>query len=134
MANMLYTKAKEKLMQGQLNLLTDDIRVAIVSNAYVQSMTTDEFLSEVDDHILGTPMVLTGRSITGGAFDGDNLNFTGIALGATTEGVVIYKHTGDPATSPLIFYADQIQGFPLTTSGAAVEIVWDDGDYKIVKL
>ena len=134
MANMLYTKAKEKLMQGQLNLLTDDIRVAIVSNAYIQSMTTDEFLAEVDDHILGTPMVLTGRSITGGAFDGDNLNFTGIASGATTEGVVIYKHTGDPATSPLIFYADQIQGFPLTTSGAAVEIVWDDGEYKIVKL
>lgn len=134
MANMLYTKAKEKLMQGQLNLLTDDIRVAIVSSAYIQSMTTDEFLAEVDDHILGTPMVLTGRSITGGAFDGDNLNFTGIASGATTEGVVIYKHTGDPATSALIFYADQIQGFPLTTSGAAVEIVWDDGEYKIVKL
>lgn len=134
MANMLYTKAKEKLMQGQLNLLTDDIRVAIVSNAYIQSMTTDEFLAEVDDHILGTPMALTGRSITGGAFDGDDLNFTGIASGATTEGVVIYKHTGDPATSPLIYYADTVTGFPMLTSGGDIEVRWDNGAYKIFSL
>lgn len=134
MANMLYTKAKEKLMQGQLNLLTDDIRVAIVSNAYIQSMTTDEFLSSVNAHILGTPMALTTRSIAGGAFDGDDLNFTGIASGATTEGIVIYKHTGDPATSPLVFYADQVQGFPMLTSGAVIEVRWDDGAYKIFSL
>lgn len=134
MANMLYTKAKEKMMQGQLNLLTDDIRVAIVSSAYIQSMTTDEFLSTVSPHILGTPMVLTGRTITGGAFDGDSLSFVGIPTGNTTEGVVIYKHTGDPATSPLLFYADQVQGFPMTTSGAAVEVRWDDGAYKIFLL
>lgn len=134
MANMLYTKAKEKILQGQINLLTDDIRVAIVSNAYVQSMTTDEFLSSVEAHILGTPMALTNRSITGGAFDGDNLNFTGIAAGATTEGVVIYKHTGNSATSPLIFYADTVTGFPMTTSGGAIEVRWDDGAYKIFSL
>lgn len=134
MANMLYTKAKEKILQGQLNLLTDDIRVAIVSNAYIQSMTTDEFLADVDDYILGTPMALTTRSIAGGAFDGDDLNFTGIASGATTEGIVIYKHTGDPATSPLVFYADQVQGFPMLTSGAVIEVRWDDGAYKIFSL
>lgn len=134
MANMLYTKAKEKILQGQINLLTDDIRVAIVSNAYIQSMTTDEFLSSVEAHILGTPMALTTRSIAGGAFDGDDLNFTGIASGATTEGVVIYKHTGDPATSPLVFYADQVQGFPMLTSGAVIEVRWDDGAYKIFSL
>ena len=134
MANMLYTKAKEKIWQGQINVLTDDIRVAVVANTYIQSMTTDEFLAEVDDHILGTPMALTNRSVTGGAFDGDDLNFTGIAAGATTEGVVIYKHTGDPATSPLIFYADQVQGFPMLTSGAVIEVRWGDGAYKIVSL
>lgn len=134
MANMLYTKAKEKLMQGQLNLLTDDIRVAIVSNTYIQSMTTDEFLSSVEAHILGAPMALTTRSITGGSFDGDNLNFTGIASGATTEGVVIYKHTGNSATSPLIFYADTVTGFPMLTSGGAIEVRWDDGAYKIFSL
>ena len=134
MANMLYTKAKEKILQGQINLLTDDIRVAIVSNAYVQSMTTDEFLSDVEAHILGAPMALLNRSVTDGAFDGDNLNFTGIAAGGTTEGVVIYKGTGNPATSPLIFYADNITGFPMTTSGASIEIRWDDGAYKIFKI
>ena len=134
MANMLYNKAKEKILQGQINLLTDDIRVAIVSNAYVQSMTTDEFLSAVSANILGTPMALTGRSITGGAFDGDDLNFTGIASGATTEGVVIYKDTGNPATSPLIYYADTVTGFPMLTSGGAVEVRWDNGAYKIFSL
>lgn len=134
MANMLYTKAKEKILQGQINLLTDDIRVAVVSNGYVQSMTTDEFLSSVEAHILGTPLELTSRAVTGGAFSGANLAFTDIPPSQTTEGVVIYKHTGDPATSQLIFYADQVQGFPMTTSGAAVEVRWDDGAYKIFKL
>lgn len=134
MANMLYTKAKEKILQGQINLLTDDIRVAIVSNAYIQSMTTDEFLAEVDDHILGTPMALTNRSVAGGAFDGDDLNFTGIASGETSEGVLIYKDTGNPATSPLIYYADTVTGFPMLTSGAAIEVRWDNGAYKIFSL
>ena len=134
MANMIYTKAKEKILQGQIDFLTDDIRVAVVAATYGQSMTTDEFLSTVSPHILGTPMVLTGRTVTGGAFDGDSLSFVGIPAGNTTEGVVIYTHTGDPATSPLLFYADQVQGFPMTTSGAAVEVRWDDGAYKIFLL
>ena len=134
MANMLFTKAKEKILQGQIDLLTDDIKVVIVSTSYVQSMTSDEFLSEVEDFILGAPMALTSRSVSGGAFDGADLNFTGIAAGNDTEGVLIFKNTGNPATSPLIFYADQISGFPMTTSGAAIEIKWDDGDYKIFKL
>ena len=68
------------------------------------------------------------------AFDGDDLNFTGIASGATTEGVVIYKDTGNPATSPLIYYADTVTGFPMLTSGGAIEVRWDNGAYKIFSL
>lgn len=134
MANALYTKGKEKILQGQVNFATDTITAMLVKNDYLQSLTTDEFLSDIASHRLSTDQALASKTVAGGAFDANDITFPTVAAGSTSEGVVLYKDTGNPATSPLIAYIDTITGFPLATNGGDVNIQWDNGAFKIFSL
>lgn len=134
MANALYTKAKEKVLSGAINFSTDTIKVALVKNDYAQNLATDEFYSSISASVLSTDRTLANKSVTGGAFDADDVTWTAVAAGSVCEAVVIYKDTGNPATSPLIAYIDTITGFPLTTNGGDITVQWDNGTYKIFSL
>lgn len=134
MANALYSKGKEKLMQAQINLLTDTIKVALVKSAYTVSLTTHEFLSDLGANVLGTNQVLASRSVTAGVFDAADSTWTAVTAGDTASHLVIFKDTGVGATSPLIAYLDTITNFPVTTNGGDVVVTWDNGAYKIFSL
>ena len=134
MANALYTKGKEKILSGAINFATDTLKVALVKNDYAQNLTTDEFYSSISASVLNTDQTLGTKTVTGGAFDAADVTWAAVAAGAVTEGVVIYKDTGSPATSPLIAYIDTITGFPLTTNGGDITVQWDNGAYKIFSL
>lgn len=134
MANALYRKGAEKILSGSINLVGDTIKVALVKDTYPQNLTTDEFLSVVSAHIVGTPQTLASKSVAGGAFDAADVSFAAVAAGSTCEGLVLYKDTGDAATSPLIAYIDTITGFPLATNGGSIDVAWDNGAYKIFSL
>jgi hypothetical protein len=136
MANALYAKGKEKLLSSvnAISLDTDTIRVALVDNAYAQNLVTDEFYSSISAHVLGTDQTLTNKTITNGVFDADDVTWTAVTAGATSEGVVIYKDTGSPATSPLLAYIDVITGFPLATNGGNITVQWDNGAFRIFSL
>lgn len=134
MANALYNKGKEKMLTGSVNFLSDTIKVALVKNDYVQNLTFDEFYTAISASVLGTPQTLASKTVTNGVFDAADVTFAAIPLGSTTEGVVIYKDTGDNATSPLLAYIDTITGFPLITTGGDVIVQWDNGAFKIFSL
>ena len=134
MANILYVKAREKIMQGQINFVSDTIKAILVKNTYPQNISTDEFLSSAETHRLGTDQTLTGKSVDGGVFDADDIIFPTIPSGNTTEGVLLYKDTGTASTSPLIAYIDVITGFPLAANGGNIGVQWDNGLYKIFSL
>jgi hypothetical protein len=134
MANALYAKFKQALLNAEINLDTDTIKAILVSNAYPQNLATDEFLSGISAYQLDDPVTLTNTTIAGGVFDADDVTFTAVAAGATAEGVVLYKDTGNPATSKLIAYIDTITSFPLATNGGNVTVQWDNGANKIFAL
>lgn len=134
MANALYVKAKEKILSGAINFTTDTIKVALVTTSYAQDLTAHEFFSSIGAATLGVPITLANKSVAGGAFDADDVTWVAATSGNTLEGVVIYKDTGNPATSPLLAYIDTITGFPLTTNGGDITIQWDNGAYKIFSL
>ena len=134
MANALYAKGKEKMLTGSVNFLSDTIKVALVENDYVQNLTFDEFYTAISASVLGTPQTLASKTVTNGVFDAADVTFAAIPLGSTTEGVVIYKDTGDNATSPLLAYIDTITGFPVATNGSDITVQWDNGAFKIFSL
>mgnify|MGYP003622402939 CR=1 FL=1 len=134
MANAWYRKGAEKVLLAQVNFDTDTIKARLVKNTYAQNLSTDEFISSVTEITGSTDQTLANPSVTNGVFDADDITFTAVPAGETSEGVVIYKDTGVAGTSPLLMYIDTITGFPLATNGGNVVIQWDNGAYKIVSL
>lgn len=134
MANAIFTKGKEKILSGQINFSTDSLKAVIVSSAYAPSLSTHEFLDSASASVLGSAVTLTGKSVAGGVFNADDINIQAVAAGATAKAVVVFKDSGDPATSPLLLYIDQVGGFPAATNGGDITIQWDNGAYKIFSL
>jgi hypothetical protein len=132
MANTFYPKGAEKMLTAAINYSSDTIKVGIVSDAYTYS-TAHEFLSDAGT-LVGTAQTLGTKSITGGVFDAADPAFGAIAPGSTAKAAILYKDTGNPATSPLLAYIDQLTGFPFATNGGAVTIPWSNGAGKIFSL
>ena len=135
MANTLYDKARERFLRGQINWDTDTMKVNLVDkNVYTPNFTTHEYLSDVSGSaIIAAGVTLTGKASTAGAADANDVTFTAVS-GAESEALIIYKDTGDPATSPLIALIDSATGLPITPNGGDIIVVWDDGANKIFKL
>ncbi|RKR26830.1 hypothetical protein C8C93_2079 [Acidovorax sp. 93] len=132
MANTFYPKGAEKMLTAAINYSSDTIKVGIVSDAYTYS-TAHEFLSDAGT-LVGTAQTLGSKAITGGVFDAADPAFGAIAPGSTAKALIMWKDTGNPATSPLLAYLDQLTGFPFATNGGAVTVPWSNGAGKIFSL
>lgn len=132
MANAVYKLGVTKIMSGAIDLTSNTIKAALVKNTYAQNLTTDEFYSDISAYVLGTPQTLSSKTVTLGVFDAADISYSAVTAGDTSEAVVIYKDTGSSATSPLLFYIDTITGFPVATTGADIDVRWDNGTYKII--
>jgi hypothetical protein len=134
MANALYTKGKEALLDGTVSLSADTIKVALVGSGYTVNLTTDEFLSDIPSgQIIATSSALSGKTETSGIFDASNV-VLGAVSGSAVDFLVIYKDTGTSTTSRLLAYIDTATGLPLTPSGGSVTIAWDTGTSKIFQI
>lgn len=119
MANALYPKAKEQMLQGGINLSTGNVKCVIVDlGAYTYS-GAHEFLSDIPSGArLATTGNLASKTFTNGLFDADNPSLTDPGGGATGEALVIYIDTGSAATSRLIAFFDTgVTGLPMTLDG-----------------
>lgn len=135
MANTLYDKARERFLRGQINWDTDTIKVCLVDkNVYSPNFTTHEYLSDVSSSaVVAQGVTLTGKASVGGAADANDVTFTAVS-GAEAEALILYKDTGDPASSPLLAQIDSATGLPITPNGGDIIVVWDNGANRIFKL
>ena len=133
--SFVYTDAKRGLLEGEYDLADDDIRLLIVMTNTTADTEEDAVfvgdlatLDEMDGS--GYSRVALSNPAVSADDANDRANFTVDAtvfplVGAGTRsmaGVVVYKHTGDDATSPLIAFYDD--GFPFAATGANVSIAW----------
>ena len=132
MANTFYPKGAQKILGAQINFSGDNISAALVPSGYTYS-TAHEFLSEVGA-LVGAPVALANKDITGGTFDANDLDFGALAPGDTVKALVLYKDTGAPATSPLLCYLGVVTGFPFAPNGGGVSVPWSNGAAKILSL
>lgn len=132
MANTLYAKGADKFLTANIDLVNDTIKVALLPTTYTFSHT-HEFLSALGPRI-ATDQTLTNRSITGGVFDADDIDFGFQAPGANIKAIALYKDTGNPSTSPTLVYYDTVSSLPFATNGGAFSIPWNDGPGKILHM
>lgn len=135
MANALFAKAKKKLLDADIDLLVDDIKCVLVDHADDDpAVASDEFLSDIAEAgRVATSGNLANKSTTDGVFDADDVTIAAVS-GDQFESIVIYKDTGNAATSPLIARIDTASGLPCTPNGGDITITWDSGANKIFKI
>ncbi len=135
MADALYGLGRQKILEGSINMLTDDIKTVLVDTAtYSVSIDVDEFLDDIGaGERVATSGNMSSKTSTLGVFDAADITFSSVT-GDVSEALVIYKDTGVASTSPLLAYIDGATGLPVTPNGGDITITWDSGANKVFKL
>ena len=136
MANFIYGKAKQSLLNGEFNISSDSLKVLLVTDSYVPSQNTDQFVSNISgSYIKERTSSLTNVTNILGVIDADDVTvaeYSGLAFKA----LVIYKDSGTDSTSRLLAYIDTATGIPFLGINAVTNITinWSNGSNKIISL
>lgn len=132
----IYNSAKKKAMEGGFNWASDTMRAMLLSDTHTPNIDTHEFLDDVNtNEVSATGYSAGGQTIAGkvntvdtsndrAALDGNDVSWT-ITGALTARYLVIYKDTGNPATSPLLAYEDF--GSNQTVNDGDFTIQWNAG-------
>lgn len=126
MANAIYPKYKEALLNGSANtnMSSGTVKVALVDTGTYTYSSAHEFLSSLTGTV-GTAQTLGTKTFTNGTFDAANSTWTAVT-GNTVEALVVYIDTGVAGTSRLVAYLDTgITGLPVTPNGGDINATWD---------
>ncbi len=121
MANVLYASALEAFLKGEIDLINDTIRIALIDTGVVSFSAAHDYFDDVVAGVIGTPTALASKTVTGGVFDSADVSVPSVS-GATVEAAVLYKWSGANATSALIEWIDDATGLTLTPNGGDVNI------------
>lgn len=133
MANMMMNEAATSIMNRNIDLIADTIKVALLTAVYVANRD-DQFIDAagasdyVDARAAGTTdQALAGRVIgkdnTGdfGYFDANDVNFVAVPAGTPITQVGCHKDTGTPTTSKIVGIFDIAD---ITPNGGDITIQW----------
>lgn len=127
MANRIYPKGKKAMLQGLINMATDNIRAVLIDSADYVYDDAHEFLSDIP----AAARVSVSANLSGkvfgndGSFDSDDVVFAGV-VGDPVEVLVLYQHGTADTTSRLILFQDTgVTGMPLAPDGNNVQVTVD---------
>lgn len=135
MANALVTQGKVRMLghatEG-IDLINDTIKAVLVDHGVDTPVpATDIYLSDITAGArVATSAALANKTTTGGVFDADDITLS-LVTGASCESIVLYKDSGNPATSPLIAVIDTMTGLPVTPNGGDIILQWANDANKI---
>ena len=124
MANALYPKFKQALLNKEHDLNTDDIRVVLSDAADYTFNSTHDFLDDVPAGArVAVSSTLTSPTIVDGVFDTADFTFTSVT-GDQSEQIILYNHTGgsDAARGLIEFLDTGMTGMPVTPNGGDINV------------
>lgn len=117
-------------MNGSIDLDTDDIKVMLVTSAYVPNIDTNTKRSDVTNEVTGTGYTAGGQSLAGKTVTQDNTDDEGVfdandvtwsASTITARGAVLYKSRGGAASADeLVCYFDFVTDFSSTAGNFTI--------------
>lgn len=109
MANAIYPIAKKALLDADIDLSADTIKIVLCTSSYTYS-TAHDFLNDVTaGYRVATSAALSSKTTTGGAFDAADVTFASLT-GSTVTSWILFRDTGVESTSNLIAYFDTVSG------------------------
>lgn len=128
MANLIYPKYKEALIQGGSNiaLSSGNVKTVLIDLADYSYSATHQFLSDVAAAgRVATSANMTTKTTTNGLFDADDVAFSSVT-GDQSEALIIYIDTGTESTSRLVAFFDTgVTGLPVTPNGGNINVAWN---------
>lgn len=127
MASSLYDGAKKNILDADIDMLVDTIKVRAVADAGYTFSAAHTAMTSVTKYVGTTDATLATKTTTGGTFDAADLAPAFSALsqdGANNiDALVIFKFVTDDAGSTPIGYIDLTTS--LTPNGGDVNITWN---------
>ena len=125
MMNQLFVAARQKYQTAQYDWPNLVLAVQLVDSLYVFN-ELHQFLSDIPvGSRAGTLETITNPIALGGFASGDSVSFNNLVHGEEINQVVIVVNTGDPTTTELIAYYDDVIGLPITATGATYTLAPD---------
>jgi hypothetical protein len=124
MANTVYPIGKKAILDGDIDFLTDTIKI-VLCDVTVTYNAAHDFLSDIaaGDRV-ATSAALSSKTTTGGAFDAADVTFTALT-GSEVKSWVLYRDSGTESTSQLIAFFDTVSG------GGALSFTPNGGNFTI---
>ena len=137
MANFVYKKAKESLLNGEFNLSSNNLKVLLIDKSlYTPNENSDQYISDIPaSAIKKRSNNITNVVSSLGVLDADNVSI-GDYNGQYFDGVVLYQSGSSDSNSKLIFFIDTSSGLPFvgSNSDTPVTIIWSDSNTKILSI
>lgn len=114
-----------------IDLVDDNLYAALIDTAVADYNAANVFLSSYTAAIIGTPVALTGKTLTivsaTPVFDADDVTFPSVTAGDDVGAVLLFKQTGlGDATCPNVAWlrSDALAGLPATTNGQDINLLF----------
>ena len=137
MSNFIYKKAKQALLNGDIAIDTNDLKILFVDTAtYTANENTDEFVSDISSSaIKDRSIALTNKTTTNGTLDADDVH-TSAYVGNSFNAIILYQVGSSDENSRLISYIDTSDGLPFEGSNSplGVTINWSNDSNKILSI
>lgn len=124
MANYLYPKFKQALLNKEHNLDTDSIIAYLIDLAdYTYNTAHDEITDVAVASRVATSSALGSTTITDGVFDSADFSWSTVT-GDQSEAIILWNDTPTtPTADPLIvFYDTGMTGMPVTPNGGNINV------------
>lgn len=119
MANVVYPKGKQALLNKEVDMDTDTLVAYLVDAADYTYSSAHEVLADLPAGArVDVTATLTTPTITNGVFDTDNSTFAA-ASGDVSEIVILYDSTSD---NLIAYYDTGITGIPVTPNGGDITL------------
>lgn len=131
MANALYPKGKEVILDETITLSSGTIKAALL-RSYTYSSAHEDVadITGAGGTVVATT-TLASKTFTSGVFDANDVTWTAVANGAACDNFVLYQDGATDADRRLIMFVDAYANLPVTPNGGDITIEWDSGSNKI---
>jgi len=147
MSNRLYDKGRNGFAKGDIHWKNggDTFKCFMIDRSLYDpsDFAVDEFAADIPTnarigsgggHADGDAVALTPVDPVAGVCDSGDITFTAVPAGNPLGALVIFKSTGNLATSPLIIWIDTASNMPITPVGVDIPVIWNNGANKVFKL
>jgi hypothetical protein len=125
MASVIYPKAKEELLQGNIDLATSTVRAVLIDTGTYTYNAAHNAYDDLSGVVGSESGAFASKTFTDGVFDAADITFSSVT-GATAEAIVIFVDSGTPSTDLLIAYIDSASsGLPVTPNGGDITVTWN---------